>query len=388
MAADKGKAVGFLRRHAGMIVALASLVVAVVALVPTFRATDLADDATATANSSVLSVAGIDMTSTVRLREEAKGFGEVLETTQVDAPAAKIILRNSGEQTALVRRITVHISRVWAPESCGGGGPGSTSVLYDFLLPGDIDKQRFPLHMSGAADFEVAGRSTDRLAVTIGEMSVGETGWAWITAATAELELDDGSTVETNPFVLMNSSTLERAVEMARTGTTDLEPDRVRCVQRNIAMLEQALATAGTHSPSIRELLDRLHDLGYSTHGFDPPGAPAPAPGRWIAMLASLPEATTTQAQVRKAATDLTNRLGVPVQNVASSAYASLTPGYQVLYRDGGFADGHAALAFCRAHGITSDNGCVGRYLSTDHLDSGLVCRFTDPPDSPLCVRP
>lgn len=390
MAADKGKAAEFLRRHAGMIVALASLVVAVVALVPTFRATDLADDATAGANSAQLSVAGIDMTSTVRLREESKGFGEVIGTRQVDAAAAKIILRNSGEQTALVRRIAVHVSRVWAPESCGGGGPGATSVIYDFVLPGDIDKQRFPLDMSNAVDFEVAGRSTDRLAVTVGEAGLGETGWSWITAATAELELDDGRTVETDPFVLMNSATIERAVGTAQTGAADISPDLLHCVQRNIAMLEQALATSGAHSPSIRELLDRLHDVGYSTHGFDPPGGStsAPVPGRWIAMLSSLPEATTTQAQVRKAAADLTNRLGVPVQSVASSAYASLTPGYQVLYRDGGFADGHAALAFCRAHGITSDDGCVGRYLSTDHLDSGLVCRFTDPPGSPLCVRP
>ena len=264
-------------------------------------------------------------------------------------------------------------------------------MLYEFLLPGDIDKQRFPLHMSGAADFEVAGRSTDRLAVTIGEMSVGETGWAWITAATAELELDDGSTVETDPFVLMNSSTLERAVEDgADRQPPTWNPTGCGCVQGNIAMLEQALATAGTHSPSIRELLDRLARPGVLHARVRPTGRPegAPAAGRWVAMLASLPEATTTRAQVSNAAADLTNRLGVPVRSVASSAYASLTPGYQVLYRDGGFADGHAALAFCRAHGITSDNGCVGRYFSTDHLDSGLDCRFTDPPGSPLCVRP
>jgi hypothetical protein len=388
MAADKGKAAEFLRRHAGMIVALASLVVAVVALVPTFRATDLADDAKAGADSAQLSVAGIDMASTVQLREENKGFGEVIGTEQVDAPAAKIILRNSGEQTALVRRIAVHISRVWAPESCGGGGPGATSVIYDFVLPGDIERQRFPLDMSRAVDFEVAGRSTDRLAVTIGEVELGETGWSWITAATAELELDDGRTIETDPFVLMNSATIERAVGTAQAGAADISPDWRHCVQRNIALLEQALGTSGTHSPSIRQLHDRLRDLGYSSHGFDPPGAPTSTPGRWIAMLSSLPEATTTPAQARKAAADLTNRLGVAVESVSSSAYASLTPGYRVLYHDDGFADGHAALAFCRAHGVANDNGCVGRYLSGDRQDSGLVCHFADPPGSPHCVRP
>lgn len=385
MAAEKRKAVEFLRRHLGLVIALASLVVAAVALVPTFRATDLADDAKAGADSARLSVAGIDMTSTVRLREESLGFGDVVGTEQVDAAAAKIILRNSGEQTALVRRITVHISRVWAPESCGGGGPGATRVIYDFVLPGDIDKQRFPLDMSRAVDFEVAGRSTDRLAVTIGEEQFGETGWAWITAATAELELDDGSTIETDRFVLMNSATIGRTIGTAQAATADLSPDLVHCVQGNIAMLEQALETSGAHSPSIRELVDGLHDVGYSTKGFHPPGAPAP--GKWIAMLGSLPAATTTQAQARKAAADLSNRLGVPVTSISSDAYASLTTGYQVLFHDGGFADGYAALAFCRAHGITSDDGCVGRYLSGDPVDSGLACHFTDPPESRVCVR-
>jgi hypothetical protein len=312
-------------------------------------------------------------------------------------------LRNRGEQTALVRRLAVHISKVWAPMGCDGAGAASTSVIYDFVLPGDIDRQRFPMTMSKVVDFEVAGQSTDRLAVTIGEEQLGETGWAWITTATAELELDDGRTVETGPFVLMNSSQTDRTVDLARQNAEDPElarqTGRLRCIQDNITMLEQALAAPGAYSPSIRVLLDRLRELGYSAQGLAPSGgspsptAPAPepvhaGPGRWVAMLSSMPEATTTPAQVQKAVTDLRNRLGVPVQSVGSSDYASLTPGYQVVFHDGGFADGHAALAFCRSHGIAAENDCAGRYFSGNGADFGLNCHFSDPPGSPKCVRP
>ena len=78
-------------------------------------------------------------------------------------------------------------------------------------------------------------------------------------------------------------------------------------------------------------------------------------------MLSSLPEATTTQAQVNKAIADLESRLGVTVQTVSSSAYDSLTSGY---------------------------DGCVGRYFSSDRADFELDCHFSDPQRSPHCVRP
>ena len=59
-----------------------------------------------------------------------------------------------------------------------------------------------------------------------------------------------------------------------------------------------------------------------------------------------------------------------------------------MLFYDGGFADGHAALGFCSTHGITNENDCAGRYFSGNRTDFGYNCHFSDPQGSPHCVRP
>ena len=54
-----------------------------------------------------------------------------------------------------------------------------------------------------------------------------------------------------------------------------------------------------------------------------------------------------------------------------------------MVFHDGGFADGHAALDFRRTHGIASESDCAGRYFSTDHADFGYNCHFSGPRGSP-----
>lgn len=373
------------------VVGLVAGIAGVVALWPTFRSTELAEDANRAAQSADLSVVRVDMTSTVELIEESgpiRGAPEEVQSRPVDAAAAKLVLHNSGEQAALVEELRVTVSKVWTPEGCHGAGGGITSVRYDFILPGDIRDRPMPLRLSKEIDFEVAGQSNDRLAITIGEEYFGA-GWPWIISATAELVLTDGRTVRTGEFVLMNHTGVDEVVALVEQDVVE-GLDRGACVQRNIRTLEEALRAPGEHSPSIRSLLDRLAELGFTataTPGAVPPTAPAEVVG-WVAQLGSYPEATTTQDELRAAVDQLENRTGMDLQTARSSEYGSLTPGYWVVFHPGEFSNGQEALAFCSTHGITDDNSCVGRYLSSSADDSNLICRFSDVPGSASCVRP
>ncbi|MFJ9805124.1 serine/threonine-protein kinase [Streptomyces wuyuanensis] len=110
----------------------------------------------------------------------------------------------------------------------------------------------------------------------------------------------------------------------------------------------------------------------------DPP-APPPPSGRWIAQLFSEPVGSGTGARdVRLARI----RQTVPeARYLRSDDYASLRPGYWVIYAEGPFDDGRAALRFCAERGRTTANSCFGRFVSSRAADSALQCR--PPADNP-----
>ncbi|MFF0450351.1 serine/threonine-protein kinase [Streptomyces sp. NPDC004609] len=116
------------------------------------------------------------------------------------------------------------------------------------------------------------------------------------------------------------------------------------------------------------------------------PSAPPPASGgRWIAQLFSEPVSSGTDARDLRLARV---RESVPeAVYVRSDDYASLRPGFWVIYAPGPFADGRAALAFCGERGRNTANACIGRYLSGSSADQGLQCR--PPASSPTgrCTR-
>ena len=104
-----------------------------------------------------------------------------------------------------------------------------------------------------------------------------------------------------------------------------------------------------------------------------PQPEPEPEPaGRWVAQLFSEPVSTGVETRDRRLAAV---RADVPEAEVLrSDDYASLNPGYWVIYAPGPFADGRAAVARCAEAGLTTRNECVGRYLSQDPADLALVC--------------
>ncbi len=392
----------FRGRNTTPLVVAISLAIVAVALMPSSRTTTVAGQPVPAVSAPDLTVVGLDMNSTARLKRETLRPGDKTAAVKnVDAAAAKIVFRNHGERTARVVKQTVHVSKVWAPAACDGPGQAAASVRYDFRLPEAIGKQRFPLTMSKPLDRTVAGGVTDVLTVTVGEPGLGGTGWAWATSASVELQLDDGSSATTGEFVLMNSSEIDHTLALAKADKADpkAQTDRVRCIQNNMALLASASVAPGVHSPSIRTLLDGLTRLGYTALGSSgsggngggsepaPPAKNAPPVDTWVAIFGSLPD-SMSPAQLQGTIDALQNRLGVSIQSARSGDYASLSPGYRVLYYDGGFSDGHGPLEFCSEHGISSDDDCAGRFLSHRRADYVLNCHFSDPKGSARCSRP
>ncbi|WP_328496266.1 protein kinase [Streptomyces sp. NBC_00414] len=115
-------------------------------------------------------------------------------------------------------------------------------------------------------------------------------------------------------------------------------------------------------------------------------GPPPASGGQWIAQLFSEPVGSGTAARDRRLAAV---RKSVPeAVYLRSDDYASLRPGYWVVYAPGPFTDGRAALAFCDERGRTTPTACVGRYLSTSADDSDLQCRPPAANPTGLCTRP
>ncbi|NGO11676.1 protein kinase [Streptomyces sp. HC44] len=112
----------------------------------------------------------------------------------------------------------------------------------------------------------------------------------------------------------------------------------------------------------------------------------APQGGRWIAQLFSEPVEAGTAARDQRLARV---RQSVPeAVYVRSDNFASLRPGFWVIYAPGPFANGRAALNFCRDRGRTTPNTCMGRYLSKKASDFALQCRPPAANPTGRCTRP
>ena len=71
-----------------------------------------------------------------------------------------------------------------------------------------------------------------------------------------------------------------------------------------------------------------------------------------------------------------------------SADYASLRSGYWVVYYAGSFSDGTEALAFCAAHGRTTADQCIGRYLSHNVSDFTYACYPPGGTQEATCFHP
>lgn len=129
-------------------------------------------------------------------------------------------------------------------------------------------------------------------------------------------------------------------------------------------------------------------------HGPSPAGSVAPGAvqplssplkARWIAQLASVAH-QEGEKQARRTLAAI--RESVPyAQLLDSNDFASLNPGYWVIYEPGPYRNGTRALQFCESVGRTEPDDCVGRYLSHDRRDRDLVCLPQRPGEPVGCTR-
>lgn len=121
---------------------------------------------------------------------------------------------------------------------------------------------------------------------------------------------------------------------------------------------------------------------GTPTTSATPTAAAAGPANTWIAQLASVPFA---EGPAHRDAVLANIRLQIPGAQVVSSAdYASLTPGYWMIYFDGSFADGTQALDYCAGQGRTTSQQCFGTFLSHSAADRTTRCYPTSP-NAPAC---
>ena len=126
--------------------------------------------------------------------------------------------------------------------------------------------------------------------------------------------------------------------------------------------------------------------LSHATGTSTGPPRPNPAAGVWIAQLASVP-VSAGFAELQKELGQV--RAEIPgAQYLVSSDYASLNPGYWVVYYLGSFSDGTQAIEYCAAHRRTSANQCVGRFLSHDLRDKTYICFPPGGSQEKGCSRP
>lgn len=112
-----------------------------------------------------------------------------------------------------------------------------------------------------------------------------------------------------------------------------------------------------------------------------------PDSGSWVAQLYSV-DVTDGPAALDAAFASISADIpGAAV--LESNSYASMTPGYWVIYHAGPFDDGYAVIDFCRSRGLSMPSNCLGRLLTPDPDDLTTSQCYIDPNGyaTPACDR-
>lgn len=331
----------------------------------------------ATADAEVVAFEAITKDGVVA--ESRSPVGEV-SSERIKAAAAVITLRNSGQQPALLTKVKVEIIDLFPMAGCWGAGGVETTAEYDVRVPDDIISRDPPRYVETPVKFQVEGQKIDQLAITIGPEIVYEGHWPNIYFVEIWLVDESGAEIAAGRAVLMEGGYADAIKDFAASSRE--EQSTVGCIAANLKLLDRALALVprDRQSPEAATLRDELTAL--NLHGASnisiSPQPVAPVAGEdsvntWILQLTSFPRSLDSR-EVERARVDMERELGFPVKVLDSSNFASLNPGFWFLYHPGGYSDGSQALGACAANGLTSEERCVGRYLSHDARDRALIC--------------
>jgi len=377
----------------GFISGIAGVLIAVVALVVSYLS--LREDMAGTRRSTNPDLKVVEFsTSTVsKIPEQSwiPGVDEERESGTINAAAATITVLNSGEEPGLLTSVRVKIREVLRLQPCAGAGAVEATAQYDVRVPDELDARSLPKTFDVPVKFEVAGKDVDELAVSIGPERYYDGQYPWIYVVDISLVERSGSTLVAGTAVLIDTLYAEDIKVFSPERPVD-EYERP-CNAENLRMVDHSVGVKGRHSAELLELQRSLRASIQGVAGSKPTTEEAPrviagedSIGTWIVQLESLPQPVSSQ-QVEDSRRNAEQRLGVPVQVLNSSDFASLNPNYFVVYYAGGFATGEEAVAFCVAHGLGANDACFGRYLSHDSADRDLRCYPTGSLKPSICRK-
>lgn len=306
--------------------------------------------------------------------------GGIFEAGKRPAAGAAITLRNSGQVPALLAKVKVEVLNLLSMEGCWGAGGVETTAEYDIRVPNDIASLAPPRYVEKQINFQVEGQKIDQLAITIGPTIEYDGRWPSIYVVDIWLVEQSRDEISAGRAVLMDTGYSDAILEYASSPENHFGDSVPSCISNNVILLDRALGMVSKERQSAEAiaLRDKLKSLGYGSNVRSPSAEVKPVAGdesanSWILQLSSLPLSLSSD-EVERARADVEQKLDLPVRVLNSSAFASLNPGFWVLYNSGEYSNGTQALAACTAGAPTFEGQCVGRYLSHDAGDRAFVC--------------
>jgi hypothetical protein len=337
-------------------------------------------------STSDVAVVGFEVTNHSQVPYVAREpSGAIFGTGKEEAAGAAITLRNSGQVPALLTKVKVEVLDLLSMEGCWGAGGVETTAEYDIRVPDDIASRAPPRYVEKQISFQVEGQKVDQLAITIGPSIEYDGRWPNIYVVDIWLVEHSGEEIGAGRAVLMDAGYSDAILEYASAPETHFGDSVPRCISNNVVLLDRALGMVSKERQSAEavSLRDKLKALGYGSN-ISPPSAEArPVAGEesvnsWILQLSSVPISRSSD-EIERARADTEQKLGLPVRVLDSSDFASLNPGFWVLYHPGNYPNGIQALDACAAGGSELDGQCVGRYLSHNAADRALTCYPSSP---------
>lgn len=327
-----------------------------------------------------VSIVGFAITNQTKVPYVARSpSGRIRETGKNAAAGAVITLRNSGQVSALLVKVKIEVLALLSMEGCWGAGGVETTAEYDIQVPDDIVSQAPPRYVEKQINFQVEGQKVDQLAITIGPTIEHDGRWPNIYAVDIWLMEQSGEEIGVGRAVLVDAGYSDGIVKYASSPEGHFDGVS-SCISKNVILLDRALGMVSKErqSAEVVALRDKLKAFGYGSNIQSSSAEVRPVAGdesanSWILQLSSLP-ASRSNDELERARADAEQKLGLPVRVLNSSDFASLNPGFWVLYNPGNYPNGTQALNACVAGGSTLEGQCVGRYLSHDAGDRAFVC--------------
>ncbi|MFD5747913.1 hypothetical protein [Streptomyces sp. NPDC127033] len=175
--------------------------------------------------------------------------GEVTGRIEQSTSVVSAVLRNSGDNPALITHAEVRLSAVNQVGCSYGAGNTEIAAQYDIKVPRDAGNGTV---ITRKMLYTLPPRAQERVAFTVGPPRDGEGSLPWVYTFTIDLHLDDGSTVTVPEVSYLSPLIRSEAILDGAQETMDSEQDGRRGPMDPTCVAEQARSVAGLVSSAAR----------------------------------------------------------------------------------------------------------------------------------------